>query len=108
DQGNRQLAGVAAEAAVTTLTQGIGHARAGAAVAPLGPDEAALAAHIGSRCTAVAAHAAEDDNATVGSILLGQIEHHLVDGGAVGFRPATFGELHLAILAEAKLVADRR
>src|SRR5690606_17714202 len=75
-------------------------------VGALGPNHPALAFDVGSGGAAVAAHAAESDHAALGSELLRQVEHHLVDGRAVGLRPAAFGNLHRAVVGKAQLPGD--
>src|SRR5690606_40801324 len=89
DQRHRELSRVGAVAAVAALAQAVRHARAGAAVGALGPDQGPLALGIGGSGTAVAAHAAENDHPALRAIMLGKIEHHLIDRRAIGLRPAT-------------------
>src|SRR5690606_9466529 len=97
DQGLRQLARATAERAVAPFAQGVRHAGTGAGIGALGPDPPALAQDVGGGSATVAAHAAECDDAAALAELLGQVEHHLIDRGAVGLRPAATAEPQAAI-----------
>ena len=103
----RPVRGAGIETAVTGFAQAVRHARTDATVGALGPYLATLAPHVGGSGAAVATHAAEDDHPAVGPELLGQVEHHLVDGRGVGFRPGTLAAFQSPIVVETEFVQHR-
>src|SRR5690606_2413382 len=90
------------------FTEIVRHARAGTGIGVLGPYPAPLTQQVRRCGTAIAAHAAEGDHTAMLAVVLSQIEHHLIDGWAVGLGPSTAGKPHAAITVEPHLLADRR
>ncbi|MCX4198562.1 hypothetical protein OMR07_26260 [Methylobacterium organophilum] len=77
-------------------------------IGPLRPDPGALAQGIGGGRAAVAAHAAEGDDAATFAELLRQVQHHLIDRRAIRLRPAATGQPRAAVGLEPQLFGDRR
>src|SRR5690606_20728712 len=107
DQSLGKLPRIATERAVAALAKVVWHARACAGIGILRPHPSALAQQVGSRRAAIAAHAAECDHTATITIMLGQVEHHLIDGRAVRLRPAATGEAHATVIIEAHFLTDR-